>query len=133
MCSSSPVAMTRPIIKSIDCVKIAMVSDKDIPSLLNQRVGRFMVDENIINKTFLLSLLKMRNFKIYVDKMSGNSLQPNISSKQIEEYKIPVPPLELQNQFADFVTQVNKSKLAIQQSLDELETLKKSLMQQYFG
>lgn len=127
------IAMTRPIIKSIDCVKIAMVSDKDIPSLLNQRVGRFMVDENIINKTFLLSLLKMRNFKIYVDKMSGNSLQPNISSKQIEEYKIPVPPLELQNQFADFVTQVNKSKLVIQQSLDELETLKKSLMQQYFG
>lgn len=107
------IAMTRPIIKSIDCVKIAMVSDKDIPSLLNQRVGRFMVDENIINKTFLLSLLKMRNFKIYVDKMSGNSLQPNISSKQIEEYKIPVPPLELQNQFADFVTQVNKSKFVV--------------------
>ncbi|HHK7285979.1 TPA: type I restriction endonuclease subunit S, partial [Streptococcus pneumoniae] len=41
----------------------------------------------------------------------------------------------LQNEFADFVVQVDKSKseLAIQKSLEELETLKKSLMQEYFG
>lgn len=50
-----------------------------------------------------------------------------------KKFMFIVPPIELQNQFADFVAQVDKSKLAIQQSLDELETLKKSLMQQYFG
>ena len=44
-----------------------------------------------------------------------------------------IPPLDLQNQFADFVEEVNKSKLEVQKSLEELETLKKSLMQQYFG
>ncbi|HET3839830.1 TPA: restriction endonuclease subunit S, partial [Streptococcus pneumoniae] len=43
------------------------------------------------------------------------------------------PPLALQNEFADFVAQVDKSQLAIQKSLEELETLKKSLMQEYFG
>ena len=44
-----------------------------------------------------------------------------------------LPPIELQNHFVEFTGQVDKSKLAVQQSLNELETLKKSLMQQYFG
>ena len=42
-------------------------------------------------------------------------------------------PLAMQNEFATFIKQTDKSKLAIQQSLDKLELLKKSLMQEYFG
>ena len=49
------------------------------------------------------------------------------------QIKLYCPPMKLQKQFAAFVEQVDKSKLAVQKSLDELETLKKSLMQQYFG
>ena len=44
-----------------------------------------------------------------------------------------VPPLELQNQFADFVKEVEKSKVAVQQALDKAQLLFDSLMQQYFG
>ena len=51
----------------------------------------------------------------------------------ISELPVPVVDLALQEQFAAFVEQTDKSKLAIQQSLDKLETLKKSLMQKYFG
>ncbi len=50
-----------------------------------------------------------------------------------QELPLIVPPMELQKQFAAFVEQTDKSKLAIQQSLDKLEILKKSLMQKYFG
>ena len=50
-----------------------------------------------------------------------------------QELPLIVPPMELQNQFATFVEQTDKSKLAIQQSLEKLEMLKKSLMQKYFG
>ena len=46
---------------------------------------------------------------------------------------MPLPPLSLQEQFADFVQQVDKAKLSVKQSLEKLETLKKSLMQEYFG
>ena len=42
-------------------------------------------------------------------------------------------PLDLQNEFADFVKQVDKSKLAVQQSLDKTQELFDSLMQKYFG
>ncbi len=51
----------------------------------------------------------------------------------IAKVKIYVPPVELQKQYTEFVRQADKSRLAIQQSLDQLETLKKSLMQKYFG
>lgn len=55
---------------------------------------------------------------------------PGIKLKQLQ---VAVPPIELQEQFATFVEQTDKSKLAIQKSLDKLEILKKALMQKYFG
>ena len=57
----------------------------------------------------------------------------NIEFNSLKERKIIIPPIELQNQFAAFVEQVDKSKFEIQQSLEKLEILKKSLMQKYFG
>jgi len=126
-------AMTRPVIKSLGAVKIAAVSQNDIPSLLNQRVGRFVIDKTKINAIYLMTCCQMPEFKEYVETMSSNSLQPNISSKQVENYRIILPPINQQEQFAAFVAQTDKSKLAIQKSLEKLELLKKSLMQQYFG
>ena len=56
-----------------------------------------------------------------------------LSVSKISDLMLPVPPLELQNRFAALVEQTDKSKFAVQQSIEKLETLKKSLMQQYFG
>ena len=65
--------------------------------------------------------------------MANAPVVPIINKTQFSELEVPVFGIELQNQFAAFVEQTDKSKLAIQQSLDKLETLKKSLMQEYFG
>ena len=51
----------------------------------------------------------------------------------LKKCKVFAAPLTLQNEFAAFVEQTDKSKLAVQKGLQELEILKKSLMQQYFG
>lgn len=56
-----------------------------------------------------------------------------VNVTKLKEIMVKLPPLELQKQFAAFVSQVDKSKLSIQASLDQLETLKQSLMQKYFG
>ena len=58
---------------------------------------------------------------------------PRVSMGDFRDFNVPVPPIELQKQFAAFVEQTDKSKLTIQASLDKLELLKKSLMQEYFG
>ena len=75
--------------------------------------------------------------KYYIDikmNIEGNgAAQPQLTIPMIKSMEIMVPPIELQNQFATFVEQTDKSKVIIQQSLDTLETLKKSLMQEYFG
>jgi type I restriction enzyme S subunit len=57
----------------------------------------------------------------------------NISKPGLLGLHVKKVPIELQDQFAAFVEQTDKSKLAIQQSLEKLELLKKSLMQEYFG
>ena len=65
-------------------------------------------------------------------KVNGATVK-NLNSELVKNTYIKVPPMELQNQFATFVEQTDKSKMAIQQSLDKMELLKKSLMQEYFG
>ena len=56
-----------------------------------------------------------------------------LSVSKVADLLMPVPPMDIQEHFVAFVEQTDKSKLAVQQGLQELEILKKSLMQQYFG
>ena len=62
----------------------------------------------------------------------GANIQ-NLNQQILGTLVIPVPPIELQNQFADFVKQVDKSKVKVQKVLDATQKLFDSLMQQYFG
>lgn len=70
--------------------------------------------------------------KKYRNKSSGSTVT-GIRVRLLEQLTIPVPPINLQTQFADFVTKVEQQKTIAQKSIDKLETLKKSLMQEYFG
>ena len=72
-------------------------------------------------------------FQAILEEQAPESAQKNINLKILSELKIIVPPIKEQNEFAAFVEQTDKSKLAIQQSLDKLESLKKSLMEECFG
>ena len=65
--------------------------------------------------------------------MSGNSLQPNISSKQVENYEISLPPIELQNQFSNIVKQIEKQKFNYEKNLKKAQELMNTLMNQYFN
>ena len=70
--------------------------------------------------------------KKYRNKSSGSTVT-GIRVRLLEQLTIPVPPINLQTQFADFVTKVEQQKTIAQKNIDKLETLKKSLMQEYFG
>ncbi|VMU89806.1 type I restriction-modification system, S subunit [Streptococcus pneumoniae] len=82
-----------------------------------------------INSEYLFYFCQLYNF----EKLNKAVTIPSLTKSDLLNISIPLPPLALQNEFADFVVQVDKSQLAIQKSLEELETLKKSLMQEYFG
>lgn len=90
--------------------------------------------KNTVNTVWLYHVTMLSEFRREGErKMTGSGGQRRIPKDFISNFKLNIPPLSLQNEFADFVAQVDKSQLAIQKSLEELETLKKSLMQEYFG
>ena len=82
-----------------------------------------------INSEYLFYFCQLYNF----EKLNKAVTIPSLTKSDLLDISLPLPPLSLQDEFADFVAQVDKSQLAIQKSLEELETLKKSLMQEYFG
>ena len=90
--------------------------------------------EGITNPVWLYTLSVLKEFRLAAEaNMTGSAGQKRTPASFLQNYEIKLPPIDLQNQFAHFVEQVNKSKLEVQKSLEELETLKESLMQQYFG
>lgn len=99
---------------------------------LNQRNAKLVLGESL-NKHYLSELLKFTQIKKKLTGISRGVRQANISNRDILNLVVPLPPIELQTQFSAFVQQTDKSKFEIQQSLEKLEILKKSLMQQYFG
>jgi type I restriction enzyme S subunit len=105
------IALTRPIIQSLNNVKVIKISSTDLPCLLNQRVARFQINEEIINPYFLFFFLLTPYFKNKIVEFCSTSLQPNVSTKQIGEISIYLPPITLQNQFANFVIKAEKLPL----------------------
>ena len=86
-----------------------------------------------VNPYYLCAYTNFPHGKRQIEDGTGGAAQQHFNIGKYNKLKLMLPPIELQNKFEEFYSQVDKSKLAIQQSLDELETLKKSLMQQYFG
>lgn len=89
--------------------------------------------DKVINAVYLTYLFSQYGFRKQIDSLQAGSTVAYLSIAQTKKLDIMLPPLDLQTQFASFVSSVEEAKAPIQQSLDALETLKKSLMQEYFG
>ena len=89
--------------------------------------------EGKCNRVFLAYDMRSRFFLDYILQFCNRTNLPKVNRKEVAGFKTPLPPLELQNEFAAFVAQVDKSKAVIQKSLEEAQLLFDSLMQQYFG
>lgn len=87
-----------------------------------------------INSIWLYTLTTLDSFRKEAEmKMTGSAGQKRVPTKFFEDYKIGIPPINLQNKFANFVEQINKHKSMLEKSLKETEELQESLMNKYFG
>ena len=100
---------------------------------LGQRVMLLRPDYSKCTSEYLL--LAVISDDVYRQALEKNnaSTVAHVNVKDVKQFRIPLPSFDKQNQFAAFVEQTDKSKSAIQKSLDKLETLKGALMQKYFG
>ena len=107
------------------------VYPSNVPTTFSGFCIRYRKTDDAILTPYLLRVLKADSMR---QKMVGRGANiQNLNQQILETLEIPVPSIELQNQFAAFVQQTDKLELAVQKSLEKLEILKKSLMQQYFG
>lgn len=105
------IALTRPIIQSLGNIKACIVKASDTPCLLNQRVGRIVSKKNAdVNLKFIYGCLMTDDFTRYVESCCIGCSQPNISTKDIENYMIPDASYEKQMDFVRVKEQVDKSK-----------------------
>ena len=93
---------------------------------------RFVEAANVWYMKYALSSKPIRSIFSSISTGTSGSMY-NVSMEKFKSIEIPLPPLNLQNQFAAFVTQADKSKAVIQKALDETQLLFDSLMQEYFG
>ena len=83
-----------------------------------------------INNIYLNSVLKLN--ADYFDSLGTGATFRELSKRVFEKIKISVPPIELQNQFADFVEHIDKLEFELKKSLEEMQNLFDSLMAEYF-
>ena len=109
------------------------IIDFDIPIGLFESLAVIKYKRNLLNGIFVKELLSAESSqKQFNNGVKGIAIK-HLHLNVIAALKIPIPPLELQNDFAAFVQQIDKSKFAVQKSLEKAETLYKSLMQEYFA
>ena len=101
-------------------------------AIKNVSLIKFKADSRVLN-IYIRALLQSDYFDDAVLSKVRGGTQKFISLGDIRKLEVLVPPMELQEQFATFIKQTNKSKLEVQKSLEKLELLKKALKQKYFG
>ena len=89
--------------------------------------------DGIVDKNYLGYVLRSEFFLSYILAFSGRTNIPKVNKEQLKGFNMPTPPIELQNQFADFVKQTDKLKFEMEKSLKELEDNFNSLMQKAFN
>lgn len=111
---------------SLNCIGNVAITDRRVA--FNQQINAITPKyDNVLYLYWLIILSKP-----IIHRTINIALKGILSKSQLSSIEFPFPPLSLQNQFASFVTQVDKSKSAVQKSLDEAQLLFDSLMQQYF-
>ncbi len=136
------------------CAKEVLKIDKyafDQEALLlagNNAAGKYDVKYykgkfNAYQRTYVLGLKQTWSYRlfqyqledklIYLQQQSLGGLTKYLTMKILGELSFIIPPMDKQNEFEQFVQQVDKSKSVIQKSLDETQLLFDSLMQKYFG
>ena len=111
----------------------AAILPKGYKFCLGQRVMLLRPNNEFCISQYLLRALI--SDEVYNQALAKNnaSTVAHVNVKDVKNFMIPVPPLELQNQFASFVEEIDKSRSRIQKSLEASQELFDSLMQEYFG
>ena len=100
---------------------------------INQHLSCIRVNKEVLHPLFVAHYMESPAGKEQFTAKNQSAVKAGLNFNSINSLKLYVPPLKEQEEFITFITQVTKSKVAVQKALDETQLLFDSLMQQYFG
>lgn len=112
--------------------KVYQLPDNAPVGVIHPSLMKIEVDYSSANGTYVVDLLRSV-FAREESRAVGSGVKMAIRAKELSAMIVPVPPLDMQQNYARFVSQVNKLRFDVQRQIEKLEMLKKSLMQEYFG
>lgn len=113
--------------------RVAIIQDSEYDDmLLTPQITYYRCLKNLDNE-YLAAYFMTRFFMEQLENLTTGATRACVTITQQENLKLIIPSVSMQRKFVSFVRQTDKSKLAVQKSLDQLEILRKALMQQYFG
>lgn len=113
--------------------RAALFLGADDSANINGHVYLVRLDETVVPE-FVVTILTGEAYRKYIRKVCvGGIDKRQINVDHVEDFPIIQPPIEMQEEFAAFIEDVNESKAVVQAILDKLKTLQASLMQEYFG
>lgn len=112
----------------------ALFLGKNDSANINGHVYLVRINSELVNRQFVLQILISPQYRDLIRRVCvGGIDKRQLNQNHIYDFPIIIPPLELQNQFASFVEEIDKSRSRIQKSLEASQELFDSLMQEYFG
>ena len=109
---------------------VALIDEKHKYHLA-PNVAKIRPNSKVYDSTYFMYMLMFLNS--YIMENSADTAKAALGMERIRKLVVCIPPIDLQRYFSDFVKKIDKSKSVVQKSLEQLETLKKALMQEYFG
>ena len=129
----TPIAIGDILLSTVGSYGHPAIVKSDRPFCFQRHIAYLKPHSKVVNSEYLRCAILSEDVQRQIDDRVKGIAQKTLNLSEIRKLRLPLPLMELQEQFASFVEQTEKTKLTIQSSLDRLEVLKKSLMQEYFG
>ena len=113
--------------------KLLIMPEQFQPGIINPRLMKITFDRTKVNPYYFKYYFQSEALKMALADNTHGGTMDILNLGIVRKLKMPLPPLKLQNDFNVFIKQVDKSKVAVQKSLNQAQLLFDSLMQQYFG
>lgn len=129
----TPIEMGDVLLSTVGSYGHPAVVKSERPFCFQRHIAYLKPDRDRINSEYLHSAILSDEVQRQIDERVKGIAQKTLNLSEIRKLQFPLPSIEKQNQFAAFVGQTDKSKISIKKSIEQMEILKKALMQKYFG
>ena len=113
--------------------KLLIMPETFEPGIINPRLMKITFDKELVNPYYFKYFFQSESLKKSLSDNTHGGTMDILNLGIVRKIAMPLPPIELQNEFVAFVKQVDKSKVKVQKALNETRLLFDSMMQEFFG